>query len=52
MQLSLVTYCPGEVVAPVNFATVEPQELQHWKKANLDRWTFLDVSKPEINFST
>jgi hypothetical protein len=35
----------GEVVAPVNFATVEPHELHQWRSAALDKWTFIDISK-------
>jgi hypothetical protein len=35
----------GEVVAPLNFATVEPHELLQWRSAALDKWTFIDTSK-------
>jgi hypothetical protein len=35
----------GEVVAPHNFATVEPHELHQWRSAALDKWTFIDTSK-------
>jgi hypothetical protein len=35
----------GEVVAPHNFATVEPHELLQWRSAALDKWTFIDTSK-------
>jgi hypothetical protein len=35
----------GEVVAPLNFATVEPHELRQWRSAALDKWTFIDTSK-------
>ena len=35
----------GEVVAPFNFATVEPHELHQWRSAALNKWTFIDISK-------